>query len=163
MSLSDPLPPSLEEELAHIPAAIDRAAFQRSEQTRLKLILYLIPFVGFLPALWSLYHSPVRSPKFSRKEPKDHRSRKEGQVARLAVTSGGIWAVVTVLLSTGALTGEGIGIGTLISASVLTSGYFLVNVWLMIQVLRRQRLYLAGLSEVSENIVDRSRTPNRPT
>ena len=158
MSISDPLPPSLEEELAHIPGAIDRGVFQRSEQTRLKLILYLIPFVGFLPALWSLYHAPLRSPKFSRQDSKDIRSRKEGQVARLAVTSGGLWAVITVLLSTGALTGDGIGLGMLVWASLLTSSYFIVNVSLMIQVLRRQRLYLMGLSEVSENIIDRSRT-----
>jgi len=158
MSISDPLPPSLEEELAHIPAAIDRGVFQRSEQTRLKLILYLIPFVGFLPALWSLYHEPLKSPKSSRQNPKDNRSRKEGQAARLAVTSGGLWAVMTVLLSTGALTGDGIGLGMLVWASLLTSSYFIVNVSLMIQVLRRQRLYLVGLSEVSQNIIDRSRT-----
>ena len=151
----DRLPPDIEAELAQIPNTIDREVFQRSEQTRLKLVLYLIPFVGFLPALWSLYHAPARSPAQSPQ--RDSRSRKEGQVSRLAVTSGGVWAVLTILLTTGLLTGEGAGLETLISASLLTSGYFLVNVWLMIQFLRHQRLYVAGLSEVSETIVDRPR------
>jgi hypothetical protein len=66
-----------------------------------------------------------------------------------------------VLLTLGGSSGENIGINTLVLASLLTSGYFLTNVWLMTQVLRRQRVYLPGLSEVGQRLMD-PRRKHRP-
>jgi hypothetical protein len=47
-------------------------------------------------------------------------------------------------------------------ASLLTSSYFLINVWLMVQVSRHQRLYVPGLSEVGERILDPRHPPRHP-
>jgi hypothetical protein len=144
----DPISAELLEHLERIPQEVDRSFSHRKEQTRVQSILYLIPFAGFVPAIWRLYHP----------SPKTDRSQRQSQeAAQLAVSTGGLWAIVMVLLTLGNISGqsggENIGITPLVLASLLTSGYFLTNVWLMIQILRRQRMYLPGLSEVGQRLV----------
>lgn len=160
----DPISPELLEAIDRIPDEVDRVLSRRREQTRLQSILYLIPFAGFVPAIWTLYH---RAPQ---KSSQGDRFQRQGQeAAQLAVSTGGLWAIATVLLtlagSTGAVPGvvpgESIGITPLLLASLLTSGYFLINVWLMTQILRRQRIYLPGLSEVSQGLMN-PRRKHRP-
>ncbi|MFZ9736961.1 MAG: hypothetical protein ACO3EZ_03025 [Prochlorotrichaceae cyanobacterium] len=152
-SSPDPLSPELLQEIGRIPEEVEREMPPLREQTRLKSILYLIPFAGFVPAIWTLYRS----------SPRDDRSRRRGrEAAQLAVSTGGVWAIATVLLTLGGTSsGDSIGINTLVLASLLTSGYFLTNVWLMTQVLRRQRVYLPGLSEVGQRLMD-PRRKHRP-
>lgn len=162
-SSQDPLSTELLEHVERIPDEVDRVlSLRRREQTRLQSILYLIPFVGFVPAIWGLYH---RSPsKFARSVPASHGDRfqrQETEAAQLAVSTGGLWAIVTVLLSLGSATGDTVGITPLVLASLLTSGYFLTNVWLMTQILRRQRIYLPGLSEAGQRLMD-PRRKHRP-
>ena len=148
----NPLSPELLETVARVPKEMERSLNpERAEKNRLKMIIYLIPFVGFVPAIWSLYRTP--RPRSSGDN--NAQQKRVQEAARLAVTTGGAWALVTMLLATGGLTGQSIQIQALLATSLLTSGYFLTNVWLMIQVLRRQRLYVAGLSEVSQRWVDR--------
>ncbi|MEY2977678.1 MAG: hypothetical protein ACO3NK_08900 [Prochlorotrichaceae cyanobacterium] len=151
-SSPDPLSPELLQEIGRIPEEVEREMPHLREQTRLQSILYLIPFAGFVPAIWTLYRS----------SPRGDRSRRRGrEAAQLAVSTGGVWAIATVLLTLGGSSGENIGINTLVLASLLTSGYFLTNVWLMTQVLRRQRVYLPGLSEVGQRLMD-PRRKHRP-
>ena len=150
----DPISAELLEQIERIPEEMDRSFSRRREQTRLQSILYLIPFAGFVPAIWTLYH----------KSPKADRAQRQGQdAAQLAVSTGGLWAIVTVLLVLGGGVGVGdnVGITPLVLASLLTSGYFLTNVWLMTQILRRQRIYLPGLSEVGQRLME-PRRKHRP-
>jgi hypothetical protein len=149
----DPISAELLEQLERIPQEVDRSLLRRKEQTRLQSILYLVPFAGFVPAIWTLYHKPTKT---------DRAQRQSQEAAQLAVSTGGLWAIVMVLLTVGVPgSGEGIGITPLVLTSLLTSGYFLTNVWLMIQVLRRQRMYLPGLSEVGQRLMD-PRRKHRP-
>jgi hypothetical protein len=141
---------------------------------RVMLFLYLVPVFGCLPALWTLYRQPSRpgvgpdvgldplvgldreinlsdraqSANYLRRDsnPISQRSDPQRQISRLAVTLGGTWLLASVLLAAGAQTSEVPGVSTLVASSVVTSSYFLINLWLMVQLLRRRRVWLPGVS-----------------
>lgn len=136
------LSPDLEEQLATIASTPLNLGDDRPEQIRLKLLIYLIPVVGFPLALWVLSHSP-KSPSPQGRIPR---------VLRLAVASGSVWSLGMMLTAGGLMTADGPPLLPLVTASLLTSSYFVINVWLMIQVLRRQRLQLPGLSPLSDRL-----------
>lgn len=88
---------------------------------QLRLYLYLLPVIGFFPALWQLYRRQG--------------DRREQQVSRLAVTLMLGWLLTYLGLGWGA---ENLG-GTnafrvMFFNSLWTSGYFLTCVFLMIRV-----------------------------
>lgn len=82
-----------------------------------------------------------QEPETSRARPDPNR-----QISRLAVTLGGTWLLASVLLAAGGQTSEVPGVSTLVASSVVTSSYFLINLWLMVQLLRRRRVWLPGVS-----------------
>ena len=105
---------------------------------RLKLFIYLVPIFGFFPALLSLYR---------RKE-----SKPEQALSRLVVTLALGWLVAYILLGTGAQISEASSLRLLVTSSLLTTGYFLTNLWLMVRLWRRRSVRLPGLSKLSDRL-----------
>lgn len=102
--------------------------FENPDINRLQLYLYLTPVIGFFPALWTLYR----------------RQGTKGQKAasRLAVTLAFCWLLGYILLGASAEGSESLKIPLLVMNSLLTSGYFIVSVWLMIRLSQRRPLSL---------------------
>lgn len=116
--------------------------FENQEIRRLQIFLYLVPVFGFFPACWTLHR---------RKGNCQQRS-----VSRLVITLTLGWVLGYVLLGTGAqamIEGQGkLGLSLLLMNGVLTSSYFLVNLWLMIQLWQHQPLKLPGISRVARHL-----------
>ena len=93
---------------------------------RIKLFYYLIPVVGLVPSLWTIYRRKGSSEQIA--------------TSRLAVTLAFVWCSGYVLLETGAKTAEFLTLPLLLASSLLTSSYFLVNLWLMIRLFQGKSL-----------------------
>lgn len=117
----------------------DEDLFDSPDIEHVNLYLYLIPVFGFFPALWRLYRRP--------------QSREQAVTCRLAVTLALIWLSGYLFLETGARTSEFLTLPLLLMSGVLTSGYFLVSVWLMFRLWQRKPLRLPGISHVAERVV----------
>ncbi|MCS6814974.1 MAG: hypothetical protein NZ772_15575 [Cyanobacteria bacterium] len=92
--------------------------------TRLNYFLYLVPIFGVFPALWRLY--------------RQQGSREEQRLARLVIFMAFVWLAGTLLMQTSSQANEGMRLPLLLMSSVLTSGYFVTNLWLMIRVWQRK-------------------------
>jgi hypothetical protein len=141
---------------------------------RVMLFLYLVPVFGCVPALWTLYRQPSRpevgpdiglddranlgdraqSGNSLRQElgPAPKRQAPDRQISRLAVTLGGTWLLASILLAAGAQTSEVPAVSTLVASTIVTSSYFLINLWLMVQLLRRRRVWLPGVSDWGDRL-----------
>ncbi|WP_414586767.1 hypothetical protein [Scytonema sp. PCC 10023] len=103
-----------------------------SQATRpTRLLLSLIPIIGFFPSLWTY---------------RRHGSREQLAVSRLSITLVLTWLLGYLLLATGAVTSEFLTLRLLILNSFLTSSYFLVSIWLIVRVAKGKsnRLPLAS-------------------
>lgn len=100
----------------------------------LKLFLYLLPVFGFFPALWTLYRHKG--------------TRQERSLSRLVIKLALGWLVTYFLLGAGATTSESLQIPLLLTSSLLTSGYFLVNLWMMVRLWQRKAIELPLLGRV---------------
>ncbi|HIK56004.1 MAG TPA: hypothetical protein IGS37_12675 [Synechococcales cyanobacterium M55_K2018_004] len=105
---------------------------------RLRMFVYLIPVIGFFPALWSLYRKQG--------------DRREQIVSRTAVVMALVWIVGYVSLGSGAQSSESLGLSLWIANSVLTSGYFVTNLWLMLRLWQGKSTWLPGVSEVGDRL-----------
>ena len=105
--------------------------FENKKLKRLQLFIYLIPVIGFFPALWTLYRRTA--------------DRRQQTVSRLAVVLGLMWVVSYGLLETGSRNYESFRLAWLLSSSLVTSSYFLVTFWMMVRVWRRQSLRLPAI------------------
>ncbi|XGV98187.1 MAG: hypothetical protein ACAF41_04480 [Leptolyngbya sp. BL-A-14] len=112
--------------------------FENQDIKRLQLFIYLIPVVGFFPALWTLYRGQG--------------SRQEKNLSRLVVTLAMGWLLGYLLLGAGANASESLSLSLLITSSLFTSGYFLVNLWLMVQLWRRKPLRLPIVSKLGDRL-----------
>ena len=116
-----------------------RDALDNDDMRQLTLFLYLIPVVGFFPAVWTLYRRLG--------------DRHQQSVSRLSVTLAMGWLLSYLIVNLGATTtSPNMALPLLIVSSLLTSSYFLVNIGLMIQVLRRKRLWLPIISRWSDRL-----------
>lgn len=113
--------------------------FENPDLKRLELFLYLTPVVGFFPALWTLY----------RRQGSQYRQA----VSRLSVTLALGWLLGYILLGAGADASESWKLPLLLTNSLLTSGYFVVSVWLMIRLSQHQPLRLPIISRIAERVV----------
>lgn len=120
---------------------LDNADLQHVE-----LFFYLIPVVGFFPSLWTLYrHGGSRELPAGRSE--------QLAVSRLSVTLAFSWLLGYLLLSFGAAeTSEFLTLRLLMLNSLLTSGYFLVSIWLMVRLWQRKSPRLPGFSHLAERV-----------
>ena len=105
--------------------------------SKTQLILYLIPIVGFFPSLWTLYQRQG--------------SREQLIVSRLSITLAFIWMLGYLLLTTGAAT-DFLTLRLLLLNSFLTSGYFLVSVWLIFRIIQGKSSRLPGFSNLAERV-----------
>jgi hypothetical protein len=105
-----------------------------STQKKISLLLHLIPILGVFPSLWTLYRHQA--------------DREQLAVSRLSITLGFIWLLGYLLLATGSETSEFLTWRLLILNSFLTSGYFLVNLWLMVRTVKGQSKRLPGMSNL---------------
>jgi hypothetical protein len=105
---------------------------------RLQMFIYLVPIVGFFPALWTMYRGKG--------------DRELRNVSRLTVTLAGGWLLGYVLLGVGAQTLDGLSLQLLILASLLTSGYFVVNIVLMVRLWQHKALRLPGVSQLGDRL-----------
>ena len=122
--------------------------FERVEQRRLRLFLYLIPLIGVVPAGASLLrqrHQPQSS-----SEQRQH--RQEQQVSRQAVSLAMAWLLALALVNLGGQLGETPQLAVMLFNSVLISGYFLANFWLMVQLGRGKRPELPGLDALGNRL-----------
>lgn len=115
--------------------------FENQYIDRLQLFFYLVPVLGFFPALWTLYRRQG--------------NREQQAVSRLAVTLTLTWLSGYVLLGAGAQASEFLTMRLLFLDSLLTSGYFLVSLWLMVLLLQRKSLRLPGFSRLADRVVGR--------
>lgn len=111
-----------------------------SDIDRLKLFIYLVPVFGFVPAVWSLYRKQG--------------NREEQSVSRLVVTLALGWLIAYMSLGIGAEMSEAtaISVRLLVTGSLISSGYFLTNLWLMIRLWRGKSLRLPGVSQISDRL-----------
>ncbi len=107
-----------------------------------QLTIYLIPVIGFFPSLWTLYHRQG--------------NREQLAASRLSITLALSWLFSNILLSTGATaTSELFALRLLILNSLLTSGYFLVSIWLMTRIIKGKRFSLPGFSNFAAELWDK--------
>ncbi|MEQ8997547.1 MAG: hypothetical protein RID53_13725 [Coleofasciculus sp. B1-GNL1-01] len=106
---------------------------------RLQLFAYLLPVIGFFPALWTLYRRQG--------------TREQQAVSRLSVTLAFAWLVGYILLLSGAQLTEFWSFRLLFMNTMLTSGYFLASVWLMVRLGQGKLPRLPGISQVAEGKV----------
>ncbi len=111
------------------------------ELQRLQLFVYLIPVFGFFPALWTLYRRQG--------------TREQQAVSRLSITLAFTWLLGYLLLAAGAgvQTSEFWTLRLLFMNSLLTSGYFLVSIGLMVRVWQRKQPRLPGMTRLAEKIL----------
>ncbi|TVP56678.1 MAG: hypothetical protein EA343_23730 [Nodularia sp. (in: Bacteria)] len=116
---------------------IDNSRYTQDTATaKRQLFLYLIPVIGFFPSLWTLYRR--------------RGSREQLVVSRLSITLALTWLLGYFLLATSTATSEFFTLRMLILNSFLTSGYFLVSVWLIIRVIQDKSPRLSGFSSFAE-------------
>jgi hypothetical protein len=114
---------------------------ENRELQRLLLFVYLIPVFGFFPALWTLYRRQG--------------TREQRSVSRLSITLAFSWLLSYILLAAGAgvQTSEFWMLRLLFMNSLLTSGYFLVSIGLMVRLWQRKQPRLPGMTRIAEGIV----------
>ncbi|MBW4677833.1 MAG: hypothetical protein KME52_28710 [Desmonostoc geniculatum HA4340-LM1] len=104
-----------------------------------QLLLYLIPIIGFFPSLWTLYRRQG--------------SREQLAISRLSITLALTWLLGYLLLATGAATSDFFTLRLFILNSFLTSGYFLVSVWLIFRLIQRKSGRLPGFTTFAERVI----------
>lgn len=114
----------------------------------LKLFFYLIPIIGFFPSLWTLYHHGNQSRGAGEQECKEDRQL---AISRLSVTLAGCWLLGYFLLGVGAES-EFFKLRFLMLNTLLTSGYFLVSIWLMFRLSSGKSARLPGFSRLAERL-----------
>ncbi|MEH1826994.1 hypothetical protein FD723_16210 [Nostoc sp. C052] len=107
--------------------------------SKTQLLLYLIPIIGFFPSLWTLYRGQG--------------SREQLAISRLSVTLALTWLLGYLLLTTGAATSDYFPLRLFILNSFLTSGYFLVSVWLILRLMQGKSGRLPGFSNLAERVL----------
>ncbi|GAB4285939.1 MAG: hypothetical protein Fur0025_18060 [Oscillatoriaceae cyanobacterium] len=135
-------------------------ALENKSLERLQLFYCLMPVVGVIPSLWILYHKPHPPHGGERGEREEYSlSHADGSsphppaggersvsddrvVSRLAVNLALGWLSAYLLLETGARTAEFFALPLLLTSSLVTSGYFLTCIWLMIRVSQGRSLSL---------------------
>jgi hypothetical protein len=112
---------------------------QDSTTLSIQLLFYLIPILGFFPSLWTLYRR--------------RGSREQLTVCRLSIVLALTWLLGYLLLETGAATSDFLTLRLLILNSFLTSGYFLVSMWLMLKIVKGKSRRLPGFSRFAERVL----------
>ncbi len=108
-----------------------------AEARRFQLFWYLVPVVGFFPALWTLYYRQG--------------GKQRQDLSRTVVTLTIAWLLGYVLLGIGAENSDS-ALPLLLTNSLLTSGYFVTNLWLMVRLWQRKSVRLPVISKVGDRL-----------
>jgi hypothetical protein len=114
----------------------DALELENEDLRRLQLYVYLVPMIGFFPALWTLYRRSA--------------DRRQRIVSRLAVTLALLWMGGSVLLTVGVQTSESFNLPLLLVHGLWTSGYFLISLGLMVRLWRGKKPRLPIVSRLSD-------------
>ncbi|MFB8792134.1 MAG: hypothetical protein U7123_25635 [Potamolinea sp.] len=112
---------------------------ENSDLNRLLVFVYLIPVIGFFPALWTLYRRQG--------------TREQQAASRLSVTLAFAWLLSYILLSAGGEFSNFFPLRLLFMNTLFTSGYFVVSLGLMVRVWQRKSLRLPGMTHLAEGTV----------
>jgi hypothetical protein len=127
---------------AYESTALDDTAFETPDLNRLLLLLHLIPVFGLVPSVWTLTRQT--------------HNRQQRSTSRLAITLAAIWALGYATLNFGAGGGDtelnSLGSSLMLFNTLLTSGYFVGSVVLMLRVWQKQPLQVPGLSNIAKHL-----------
>ncbi|MEB3289085.1 MAG: hypothetical protein VKI82_04160 [Leptolyngbya sp.] len=112
---------------------------------RLKLMIYLVPIFGVVPAAYSLWQKPG--------------GRQEQAISRLVITLALTWIILYTILNTGSHLAPGLSLRFLISNTLVTTGYTLTNLVLMLRLLQGKSVKLPGFSGLSQRLPRSSGPP----
>jgi hypothetical protein len=106
--------------------------------TQLETFLYLTPVIGLLPSMWAIYRR--------------QRDQRQLAVCRLSVLLAFTWLSIYLSLNVGSdLAGaSSVGLRLLFLNSLVTSGYFMASLWLMMLLWQKKSLKLPGFSSLAE-------------
>ncbi|HIK46631.1 MAG TPA: hypothetical protein IGR64_17410, partial [Leptolyngbyaceae cyanobacterium M65_K2018_010] len=79
-------------------------------------------------------------------------SRQEQSVSRLVVTLALSWVVVYTLLNTGSHLSPSLSLRLLVTNMLVTTGYTLTNLGLMVRLLQGKSVKLPGFSQLSDRL-----------
>ncbi|MBD2310491.1 hypothetical protein H6G20_02225 [Desertifilum sp. FACHB-1129] len=113
--------------------------FENAELNRLQLFIYYVPVLGCISALWTIARSQG--------------NRQQRAASRLAVLLALAWVGGHAVLEAGARSSESYAFPLLLTSSLLTSGYFLINFWLMVRLWQRKSTRLPGVSHLSDRVL----------
>jgi len=105
------------------------------------LLIYLIPIFGCFPSLWTLY--------------RQQGNREQMSLSRISISLAATWLLVYMFLTTSSASSEFLMLRLLILNSLLTSGYFLVSIWLIFQVLQGKSVKLPIFSHLGTKLFRR--------
>jgi hypothetical protein len=106
-----------------------------SEIRNLKLLLYFMPVFGIIPALWSLNRADS--------------TKEERNVSRVVVKLALTWFASYMLFDVSAGNIEPLHIPLLLTSSLITSSYFVLNLALVILLWQRKSVQLPFFGRVS--------------
>ena len=97
----------------------NRLLLPQNIERHLKLWIYLLPVVGLVPAVWTLYRSP-------KKQVNSNKYREQKRVSLMSVRLVLVWLISYASLSVGAANGsEIISFRLLYANAIITTVYFL--------------------------------------
>ncbi len=111
---------------------------------RLETFLYLTPVIGLLPSLWAIYRR--------------QRDKRQLAVCRLSVFLAFTWLTIYLSLDVAADfagASTSIAIRLLFANGLVTSGYFMTSLWLMMLLWKNKSLRLPGFSALAERTIDK--------
>jgi hypothetical protein len=127
---------------AYESTALDLEAFENRDLERLLLLLHLVPVFGLIPSIWSLTHRQS--------------DRQQRATSRLSITLAVVWSLGYAGLNAGAMGGGAelnpLGSSLLLFNTLLTSGYFVTSVWLMLRVWQKQAPRIPGISTMAQHL-----------
>jgi hypothetical protein len=120
------------------PTSVVNSESEPSALDRLETFVYLTPVIGLLPSMWAIYRG--------------QRDKRQLAACRLSILLAFIWLSTYLGLNVSAdLAGAStLGLRLLFLNSLVTSGYFMTSLWLMMLLWQKQSLRLPGISAVAE-------------
>lgn len=105
---------------------------------RLETFIYLAPAIGLLPSMWAIYRG--------------QRDKQQLAACRLSILLALGWLSTYVSLNVGAdLSGaSALGFRLLFLNTLVTSGYFMTSLWLMMLLWQKKSIRLPGVSALAE-------------
>ncbi|MCU0547767.1 MAG: hypothetical protein MUC48_00330 [Leptolyngbya sp. Prado105] len=102
----------------------------------IRLFFYFVPIFGFFPAVWTLYRRAG--------------GRQERALSRFVIKLSVGWLLLYGLMGASAMNAESVPLPVLLAASFMTSGYFGLNLFLMVQLWRRKAISLPIVGKVGK-------------